>query len=84
MKSVNNIEIVEKLEQFRHKGAAWQSQNKAQRLLRELKDLLSEDEHYKLSLAHAHYETGDNTHEIYDTCKELIEKYQKTSIKLKH
>lgn len=80
---VNNIDLLEKLEQFRHKGGAWQSQAKAKKLLRELMDLLPEDEHYELQLAHRHYETGDNTHEIYDVCNGLIEKYKQTSVKIK-
>lgn len=69
-------EIVEKLEQLRHKGGAWQSQEKAKGLLRELKALLPDEDSCKLSIAHSHYELGEGAGELYDVVNSLISKYR--------
>ena len=63
------------LDDFRNKGAAWQSQIMADRLLTKLKELLPDDEWWSLKIAHSHYLTGEGGEELYDVCKELSEKY---------
>lgn len=63
------------LNDFRNKGAAWQSQIIADKLLVKLKELLPGDEWWKLKIAHSHYLTGEGAEELYDVCKELSEKY---------
>lgn len=67
--------ICSTLNDFRNKGAAWQSQIMAYKLLVKLKELLPEDEWWKLKIAHSHYLTGEGAGELYDVCKELSEKY---------
>ena len=67
--------ICSTLNDFRNKGAAWQSQIMADRLLVKLKDLLTDDEWWKIKIAHSHYLTGEGAEELYDVCKELSEKY---------
>lgn len=67
--------ICSTLNDFRNKGAAWQSQIMADRLLIKLKELLPDDEWWKLKVAHSHYLTGEGAEELYDVCKELSEKY---------
>lgn len=39
------------------------------------KELLSDDEWWKLKVANIHYLTGEGANELYDVCKELSEKY---------
>jgi hypothetical protein len=63
------------LNDFRNKGAAWQSQIMADKLLVKLKEMLPDDEWWKLKIAHSHYLTGEGAGELYDVCKELSEKY---------
>jgi hypothetical protein len=67
-------EILNTLDKFRNKGAAWQSQHMANRLLLKLKDLLSYDDYVKIKIAHSHYLTGEGADELYSVCKELEEK----------
>jgi len=67
--------ICSTLNEFRNKGAAWQSQIKAERLLVKLRELLPDDEWWKLNVAHSHYLIGEGSEEFYDACKELSEKY---------
>ena len=67
--------ICSTLNDFRNKGASWQSQRMADRLLIKLKELLPDDEWRKLKVAHSHYLTGEGGEELYDVCKELSEKY---------
>ena len=67
--------ICSTLNDFRNKGAAWQSQIMADRLLIKLKELLPDDEWWKLKVAHSHYLTDEGAEELYDVCKELSEKY---------
>lgn len=63
------------LERFRNKCAAWQTQENANRLLRQLKKVLPEDEWWKLKIAHSHYVNGEGSEEVYSVCNELIKKY---------
>ena len=70
-----HIVICSTLNDFRNKGAAWQSQIMADKLLVKLKEMLPDDEWRKLKVAHSHYLTGEGADELYDVCKELIEKY---------
>lgn len=63
------------LDEFRNKAGAWQSQYKAEKLKIELKNLLTEDEYWKLVIAHSHYVTGEGEQELYDVCKQLMDKY---------
>jgi hypothetical protein len=67
--------ICSTLNDFRNKGAAWQSQIMADKLLMKLKELLPDDEWWKLKIAHSHYLTGEGAEELYEICKELSEKY---------
>ena len=67
--------ICSTLNDFRNKGAAWQSQIMAYKLLVKLKELLPDDEWWKIKVAHSHYLTGEGAEELYDVCKELREKY---------
>ena len=70
-----NTVICSTLNDFRNKGAAWQSQIMAGRLLLKLKKMLPDDEWIKLKIAHIHYLTGEGAEELYDVCKELSKKY---------
>lgn len=63
------------LNDFRNKGAAWQSQTRANKLLEKLKVLLLDDEWLKLKIAHSHYLTGEGAEELYEVCKELSKKH---------
>lgn len=67
--------ICSTLNDFRNKGAAWQSQIMADKLLTKLKELLLYDEWIKLKIAHSHYLAGEGAEELYDVCKELSKKY---------
>ena len=67
--------ICNKLEQFRNKGGAWQSQHKAKRILAELRTLLHYDDWCKLYIGHSHYLIGEGAGEMYDVIGELINKY---------
>ena len=40
-----------------------------------IKELLPDDEWWKLKAARSHYLTGEGSEELYDVCKELSEKY---------
>lgn len=71
--------ICSTLNDFRNKGGAWQSQTKAGKLLVKLKELLPNDEWWKLKIAHSHYLTGEGADELYAVCKELSEKYCRSS-----
>ena len=64
------------IEQFRNKGCAWQSQYKADQLLRKLKEVLDHGDFQALSIAHGHYLLGGGAEEVYDLCKALKSKYQ--------
>lgn len=72
-----NSELLIALDQFRNKAGAWQSQAKADKLLLKLKELLPENEYWKLCIAHSHYNIGEGAEELYDVCKELYAKYSK-------
>jgi len=74
-KESSNTYIAAILDQFRNKAGAWQSQHKAEKLLSELKELLTEAEYLKLSVAHGHYQLGEGAEELYDVCKGLLLKY---------
>jgi disulfide oxidoreductase YuzD len=63
------------IDEFRNKSGAWQSQDKAEKLKSELKNLLTEDEYWKMVIAHSHYVIGEGEQELYDVCKELMDKY---------
>jgi hypothetical protein len=63
------------LDEFRNKAGAWQGQDKAEKLKIELKNLLTEDEYRKLVIAYSHYVTGEGEVELYDVCKQLMDKY---------
>lgn len=72
-----NIQIVELLEQFRQKAGAWQSQDAADRIAKQLQSLLTDDEYFMLRLGHTHYrDCGEGTKELYDACRKLISKYR--------
>lgn len=73
---MTNNEINTILVELRNKGAAWQSQRKANSLLLKLKEVLQSDEYIKLKIAHSHYLTGEGTNEFYDVCNELCKKYK--------
>lgn len=66
-----------KIDQFRNKAGAWQSQAKAEQIKLELQPLLAGDDCYKLTTAHNHYLLGEGAAELYDVCKELMLKYSK-------
>lgn len=70
-----HADICSTLNAFRNKGAAWQSQIVAYRLLAKLKELLPDGEWRELKVAHIHYLNGEGAEELYDVCKELSEKY---------
>lgn len=74
-----NIENL--LIEFRNKGAAWQSQHKANKLLKELRPLISENDWWELKISHSHYLTGEGAEELYIVCKELTAKYCGTHTK---
>lgn len=63
------------IDDFRQKACAWQSQNKANKLKQELKSILTEEEYWPLTVAHSHYLLGEGSAELYDICKQLMEKY---------
>ena len=69
--------IIELIDEFRNKGCAWQSQNKAESILNKLKKLIEYDDWFKLYLAHNHYKLGEGVVELFDVCKELKVKYFK-------
>lgn len=72
-----NIELVGLLEQFRQKAGAWQSQDAADRIAKQLESLLTDDEYLMLHIAHVHYrDCGEGTVELYDVCRKLISKYR--------
>lgn len=64
------------LDQFRNKAGAWQSQYQADKLKDQLKTALTDDDYTKLSIAHSHYKQGEGATELYDVCKELMNKYK--------
>jgi hypothetical protein len=70
-----DINIQSILDNFRNKCAVWQTQPAAERLLKQLKELLTEDDWWKLRIAHNHYLTNEGPDELYDVCKELSKKY---------
>lgn len=73
MKNPNPILI--KLEELRNKGTAWQTQHKAQKIMLELEEMLTEKEYLKLIIAHSHYINGNGAEELYDTIKEIKNNY---------
>lgn len=73
MKNLNPILI--KLEELRNKGAVWQTQHKAQKIILELEEMLTEKEYLKLIIARSHYINGDGAEELYDTIKEIKNNY---------
>ena len=70
-------EAYDLLEPFRNKAGACQSQDEANRIKSNLKPLLTEDEYFKLVIAHSHYYNGEGAAELYDVCNKLSEKYKK-------
>ncbi|MWB93004.1 hypothetical protein GON26_01395 [Flavobacterium sp. GA093] len=64
------------LDKFRNKAGAWQSQQQAERLKIDLKQVLSDSEYNELCIAHGHYQLGEGTNELYSVCKELMSKHQ--------
>ena len=66
-----NAVICSTLNDFRNKCAAWQSQIIADKLLMKLKELLPDDEWWKIKISHSHYLTGEGAFELYKICKEL-------------
>jgi ABC-type uncharacterized transport system ATPase subunit len=70
-----NMTTIELLTTMRHKGAAWQSQEKAEATLMKLKMHLTEVEFRDLQIAHNHYQIGEGAREFYDEVNKLIEKY---------
>lgn len=66
---------INNLQQFREKGAAWQSQATAVRLLTKLKELLTEEEYTQLEIAHSHYKLGEGRKELDAVVTDLIKKY---------
>lgn len=69
------IIIYNTLDEFRNKAGAMQSQDKAERIKKNLKNLLTEDEYWKITIAHQHFLLGEGSEELYDVCKLIIEKY---------
>lgn len=66
---------IELLTMLQHKGAAWQTQDKAEATLNSLKMHLTEQEFTALQIAHNHYQIGEGAAEFYDEVKKLIAKY---------
>lgn len=77
-KVLQQLNICTTLNDFRNKGAAWQSQKMADKILVKLKEMLPDDDWWKLKIAHSHYLTGEGADELYNVCKELSEKYNNT------
>jgi hypothetical protein len=69
-------DIYLKLDELRNKGAAWQSEHKADKILGELKSILPDEEHYELRLSIWHYRNGEGSEEFYDVVNKLISKYR--------
>lgn len=63
--------VLKTLEEFRNKGAAWQSQSKANSLLLKLRSLLPDSDWWELNISHSHYLIGEGAEEFYDTCKRI-------------
>lgn len=71
----NKVDILSLLDRMRNKGACIYSQNEAERLFKQLKKILKEDEFQKLSTAHSHYVIGEGAGEFYEVCEKLNEVY---------
>lgn len=74
-----NSPIVEKLQQLKQAGAAWQKDLRGERatnLLRELEGLLKPEEYLKVSIARSHYLIGEGRQELDIECNALIQKYR--------
>lgn len=63
------------LDEFRNKAGLMHTQAKADAIKSKLKQLLPDDEYWKLNIAHAHFVLGEGATELYDVCKELSLKY---------
>lgn len=67
--------ICSKIDEYRQKACAWQSEAKANALQIELKKILPDEDYWKLVIARSHYKLGEGSSELYDVCKELILKH---------
>jgi len=69
-------EIVILLEKFRNKAGCMHTQHEANKVSRQLKELLEEKDYTYLYTAHSHFTLGEGAEELYDMCKKLKEKYK--------
>lgn len=75
IQDAKNTVICYLLTEFRNNACAMQSQSKADNIRDELKEFITEDEHFKLRIAHTHFVLGEGPEELYGICKELRVKY---------
>ncbi len=73
---MTNPEIITKLNLFKNKGCVIYCQQKATKVLAELKIALSEKDYQALRLAHSHYLLGEGSQELWVVCNNLILKYE--------
>lgn len=72
----NKKQIIELIEQFRHKAGCHHTLVKAEYLRKQLKLVLSSEEFEKLDIAFSHYQLGEGSEELYSVCKELVTSYK--------
>ncbi len=77
MEKIPQKTTLQLLELLRHKGAAWQTQDKAEATILALKMHLTGEEYRDLQIAHNHYTIGEGATEFYDVVNNLIKKYTK-------
>mgnify|MGYP006935494557 CR=1 FL=1 len=71
------MELINILDKFRQKAGCRRTKYKADKLLLQLKELIDDKDYMKLMVAYNHFHIGEGSEELYDTCKELITKYNK-------
>lgn len=72
---MTKLELIRKLIDFRNKGACFYTQHRASKIKHDLKCVLSEGDYWSLSLAHAHYVSGEGRIELDQVVNDLIRKY---------
>lgn len=70
------MHIVNKLQEMKDAGGAWQRMAKGDQVLAELRDLLPGVEYDRVSIARGHYQTGEGRVELDQVCNELMLKYR--------
>lgn len=68
--------IIELLQELKRVGAAWQREDKAQKIMDSLFDLLPADDYLALKVARNHYLTGEGRAELDQECNRIINKYR--------